>query len=125
MLPAVRILYTLGVRRLYLLGCDFSMSQENTYHFDQSRASGSVKGNSQTYEKLNGWFKELRPLFEQQDFRVFNCNPDSNLKAFDHVPFQDALSEALAHMDGVDIANERTRGLYDTKTEDKEKGVGK
>lgn len=125
LLPAVRILFLLGFRTVYLLGCDFDMSRDRTYHFDQARSKGAVRGNGDTYAKLNGWFTELRPLFEKEHFHVFNCNPQSKLRAFDHVPFADAIQDAMSHMDFVETATERTRGLYDTKTEDKEKGVGK
>lgn len=125
MLPAIRMLFTLGIRRVYLLGADFTMSREQKYHFEQDRHRGSIRGNNDTYQKLDKWFKELRPLFEAQDFRVFNCNPNSGLKAFDFIDYKDALGEAFSHMDGVDITHERTRGLYETKFEDKQKGVGK
>jgi hypothetical protein len=125
MLPAIRIMFILGIRRLYLLGCDLNMSRESKYHFDQDRHRGSIRGNNDTYEKLKKWFAELRPLFEAEDFHVFNCNPQSNLKAFDFVSYKDALEDCASHMDFVDIANERTRGLYETKTEDKMKGIGK
>jgi len=125
MLPAIRILYILGFRRVYLLGCDLNMSDTYGYHFDQDRHKGSVKGNNETYEKLKGWFKELRPLFEQQDFHVFNCNTESSLKAFDFISYEDALEDFDSQMDFVDVNVERTKGLYETKTEEKEKGVGK
>lgn len=125
MLPAIRILFTLGVRRIYLLGCDFSMSQESKYHFEQDRNQGSLKGNNETYKKLDGWFRELRPLFEREGLHVFNCNKASGLKAFDHMPYEAAVAEAMEQMDGVDLAAERTLGLYDTKTKEKQAGVGK
>lgn len=125
LLPAIRILFLLGIRNVYLLGVDFNMSESSKYHFDQDRNPGSIKGNQSTYDKLNEWFKLLRPHFEKEGFFVYNCNPASNLKAFEHKSYKDALSESLGHMDYVDLANERTKGLYDTKTEDKAKGVGK
>ena len=125
MLVAIRILFLLGVRRVYLLGCDFMMNADSTYHFDQDRAKGAIKGNNETYQKLNGWFTELRPLFEQEGFEVFNCNEQSGLRSFKFITFADAFAEAFGHMDNVDLDNERTRGLYDTKSEDKEKGIGK
>lgn len=118
-------MFVLGVRRLYLLGADFTMSPDTKYHFEQDRAKGSITGNNETYKKMDGWFSELRPHFEKNDFHVFNCNPDSNLKAFKFISFDEAIAEALSHMDGVNIATERTRGLYDTKTEEKKAGVGK
>lgn len=125
MLPAIRILFTLGFRRVYLLGCDFKMDDQHHYHFEQDRHKGSIKGNNETYAKLNQWFKELRPLFEREGFFVFNCNPESNLKAFEHIPFEVAAAEAQSHMDGVIYDQERTKGLYNTKTEEKLKGIGK
>lgn len=125
MLLAIRILYVLGFRKVYLLGCDFNMSPDAKYHFDQDRHRGSIKGNQSTYQKLNEWFKELRPLFEKEDYHVFNCNPESNLKAFKFISFEEAHDEALSHLDHIDVANERTRGLYDTDLREKEEGVGR
>lgn len=125
MLPSVRILFELGIRRVYLLGADFNMSPNATYHFDQNRHPGSVNGNSSTYTKMNAWFKELRPLFEAERFEIFNCNPESKLEAFDFMPFDEALSEIRELMDSVDPSTERTLNLYDTDTRDKEEGIGK
>lgn len=125
LLVAVRLLYLLGFRRVYLLGVDFEMSESKGYHFEQARAKGAVKGNNDTYQLLQERFLALRPVFDEAGYQVFNCNPRSKLTAFDHVPFADAVEEALSHMDGIDVAKERTAGLYDTKTEDKAKGVGK
>lgn len=125
LLPAIRILFVLGFRKVYLLGVDLNMTPEKTYHFDQRRHMGSVAGNNDTYQKLQNWFTELRPHFEKHDFHVFNCNPESNLKAFDFVSYKDALEEVSAQMDFVDVANERTRNLYDTETREKEEGTGK
>jgi hypothetical protein len=116
MLVALRLLFILGIRRVYLLGVDFKMDEKTTYHFEQSRAPGSVGGNNAAYRSLNKWFRELRPLFEEQDFQVFNCNPASNLKAFEHVSFDEACSRALEEFDNVDVGRERTQGLYDTST---------
>lgn len=125
MLPAHRILFTLGVRTVYLLGCDMKMDESNKYHFEQDRTQSSIKGNAGTYVKLNEWFKELRPLFEQQGFHVFNCNKDSGLKAFDYVSYEDALAEVRRDMLDVDTSKERTAGLYETDTREKEEGFGR
>jgi hypothetical protein len=125
MLPAMRVLFLLGFRRVYLLGCDFNMTPDKTYHFDQKRHGSSVRGNMSTYAKLQQWFTELRPHFEKENFHVYNCNPNSNLKAFDHVPYDKALAEVRSHMKNRDFAKERTRNLYDTDTREKEEGTGK
>lgn len=125
MLAALRILFVLGIRRVYLLGVDFNMSETEKYHFEQDRHKGSINGNNSTYRLLNERFAELRPIFEQEDFLVFNCNPASNLKVFDFISFDEALRNALDEFDNVDVAAERTRGLYDINRKDKEQGKGK
>jgi hypothetical protein len=125
MLAAVRILFILGIRQVYLLGVDFKMSATDKYHFEQDRHRGSISSNRSTYGKLNNWFAELRPHFEQENFNVYNCNPDSGLRAFDYLPFPTAIQNALVEFDCVDVKAERTRGLYDVKHDDKLKGIGK
>jgi hypothetical protein len=113
MLIAIRLLFLLGVRRVFLLGADFTMDEHSTYHFEQNRAPGSVRGNNSTYIKLDKWFAKLRPLFERERFYVVNCNPDSHLKAFDFVTFKEAIDEVTREFGQSVLANERTAGLYD------------
>lgn len=113
MLVAIRLLFYLGIRRVFLLGADFSMNESDRYHFDQDRSKSSVRGNMSTYQKLNGWFSELRPRFEAEGFHVFNCNGQSHLKAFDHVAYEDAIGFVLDEWGNINLVNERTAGLYD------------
>lgn len=124
LLPALRILFLLGFRKIYLLGVDFNMAPDRTYHFDQKRHGSSCRGNQSTYEKLKGWFTELRPHFEAAGCKIFNCNPDSALKAFPMISYKEALESCADEMDAVDYANERTRNLYETETREKEEGYG-
>ena len=125
MLAALRILFILGIRRVFLLGADFKMNPSTNYHFEQGRSRGSISGNNSTYHLLNKWFSELRPLFEEQHFYVYNCNPESGLKAFDFVSFDQAIADVTEEFGNIDIPNERTKGLYDTKLDDKKAGIGK
>jgi len=112
MLVAIRMLYYLGVRKIYLLGCDFNMSKDSKYHFKQDRSNSSINGNNGTYFKLTKRFAELRPVFEEHGLEVFNCNENSNLKIFPYVPFQEAFMRTIAHMP-KNMSRERTEGLYD------------
>lgn len=123
MLLALRILFILGIRRVYLLGVDFKMDVTTKYHFEQNRSPSSISGNNSTYQKLIVWFRELRPLFEQEGFHVFNCNPESNLRVFDYVPFKKACARILTEFGDINIATENTNGLYDTPREVKKKGI--
>ncbi len=113
MLVAIRLLYHLGVRRIFLLGCDFKMAADYRYHFDQARGKSSVKGNNETYATLRERFKLLRPIFDRAKLQVLNCNPDSAVEAFDKITFDKAVALALEEWGNVNTMNERTAGLYD------------
>lgn len=121
LLPTIRILFLLGVRRIFLLGVDFNMSDSNKYHFDQDRSRSSINGNNSTYSKLIERFKLLRPIFEKHGLMVYNCNPDSQLKVFDHMPFEEAIKIATADM--PDTETEPTAGLYDREAKQKNKDI--
>jgi len=111
MLAAVRIIYSLGFRKVFIIGADFKMSPEAKYAFDQDRTSGSMKNNNNAYKKLNERFDLLRPYFEKAGFYVFNSTPDSGLKSFDYVPFESAVKIALK--DFPDTPSERSEGMYE------------
>lgn len=125
MLAALRILFILGLRRVYLLGVDFTMNEHSKYHFEQDRSRASIAGNNATYQKLSRWLGELRPLFEEQDFQVFNCNPNSNLEVFDILPYEEAVRRVRHEFGDIDVRCERTKGLYETSTKEKQAGVEK
>jgi hypothetical protein len=111
MLPALRILFLLGFRKVYLLGCDFKMSASYGYHFDERRERGAVNCNMSTYDRLKSeYLPSLKPYFEAEGFNVYNCNPDSELKVFPYLPFEDAIKEATKNLG--DVVNERVWGMY-------------
>ena len=121
MLAIIKILFLLGFRNVFLMGADFLMTEKYTYHFDEQRHSGAVKGNMNTYEKLKTvYFPELKPHFEKEGFHVYNCNKESELKVFDYVPFEDAIAFATSNLGDVD--NERTWGMY-SRPEERQKWV--
>lgn len=119
MLASLKIMFLLGFRNVFLMGADFKMSESNTYHFDEQRHKGAVNGNNNTYEQLkNEYFPALKPYFDAEGFNVYNCNPESELKVFDFVDFNDAIQFATKNLGDVD--NERTWGLY-SKPKEREK----
>jgi hypothetical protein len=117
MLVAVRLLYHLGIRTVFLLGADLKMDEANKYHFEQDRNKGSISGNNSTYRMLNDRFAALKPIFDQYGFKVFNCNLESNLHAFPKINFEDAIEIATRKMPIIDT--ERTEGLYDREANKK------
>lgn len=105
MLAAVRLLYYLGFRNIYLVGADFKMVEgPGAYAFGQSKDRGGVKGNMNTYRDLNVRFKHMRPMMEEAGLKIYNTYADSGLVAFDHMPFDKAVAkvaERFQHFDPV------------------------
>lgn len=97
MLAAIKILYVLGIRRVYLLGCDFNMSPTHHYAFEQHRGPGAIRGNNNTYRILRKRFEALKPHFEEHGFEVYNCNPASNLEVFPHKDLDDLIHQETHH----------------------------
>jgi hypothetical protein len=123
MYAALRLLFVLGVRRLYLLGCDFRMQEgAANYAFPQDRSPASVRGNNYTYRVLNARLQQLRPHFEREGYQVFNCTPGSGLTVFPFLPFDEAVAEATAAFP----ATMNTAGMYDraARAEVKQRGAG-
>lgn len=103
MLPSLWLLYWLGFRTVYLLGCDFT-AESGRYSFDEA----CKPVNNELFGWLSRRFVELRPHFEQHHFRVVNCTEGSKLEAFDRLPLESAIAETLRTWP----ATVQTRGMY-------------
>lgn len=93
---AVRMMYHLGIRRLYLLGTDFKMDKNKPYAFQQKGWAGKVRGNRGHYRIANDRFAALKPFFDREGFEVYNCTPDSGFTVFPYVPYEEAVASASA-----------------------------
>lgn len=123
MLAALKILFILGFRNIYLLGCDLQMDENTKYHFDENRDRAAQKGNMNTYKKMiEVYFPQLKPHFDRVGFKVYNCNPDSRLKEFPYVPFEEAVKRSMKLIG--DSEKEVSCGMY-RKYEDKMKTLDK
>lgn len=88
MLMGIRLLHYLGCPRVYMLGVDFSMTDEAQYSFGQS---SSVRNGR--YAKENTMLHELKPFFDKEGFQLFNCNPESGCDVFPKVSFEQAFED--------------------------------
>ncbi len=93
----LRLLHYLGVRRIFLVGADFSMTETKGYAFAQGR-EGAVDSNNTTYRMANLICRDLRPVFEAAGLFVFNCYQHSGLQAWDYVPFAEAHRICKGHV---------------------------
>lgn len=112
MLAAIRILFILGVRRIYLAGVDLKMDEENKYSFNEGRTASAIKNNQHTYARmLKEYFPNIAPEAKKWGLEICCCNKESDLcKIFPHVSLEDAVKEAAYHLG--DVTKERTEGMY-------------
>lgn len=91
MLPALWLLYWLGFRTVYLLGCDFDIPTDRKYAFDQTMSYG----NETLLPWLNRRLCEVAPHFREMGFTVLNCTEGSKLEAFERLPLSAAINACL------------------------------
>lgn len=106
MLAAFRIIHLLGFRTLYLLGCDFNMSETAKYFFPEERTTNAIRNNNNSYKLLMDRFGQLQDYFVKEGFSVYNCNPDSHLRAFPFIGFEEAIEASK-----IDLSDS-THGMY-------------
>lgn len=100
-LLGLRLLYYLGSRRIYLVGVDFLMDPSagltDNYAFGEDREAGAVRSNNNQFAIVNDWLCKLQGngVFDKFGLEIYNCNSNSGLRAFPHVPFDDAVEDTL------------------------------
>lgn len=107
MLTAIKLCHVMGFRKVFLVGCDFRMSTEYKYWFDEARSDRAIRNNNAGYRRLNEYFSALKPRFDEIGFEVYNTYEDSGLNVFPYAEFDKAVDQTR-------IVLERTaRGMYE------------
>jgi hypothetical protein len=91
MLSSIRILHLLGIRTIYLAGCDFYMDSANKYFFEENRDANAINNNMNSYRIMMGYFEKLAPLFKEAGLSIYNTNPKSKLQAFPYMRYEEAI----------------------------------
>lgn len=76
MLVGLRLLWHLGYRKVYLLGCD-CFGHQSPY--------------PEYWNAIFDMCRQLRPTFERYCYEVYQTNADSHLRAFEFKSFEDAI----------------------------------
>ena len=76
MISSFRVLFHLGFKRVFLVGCDFTPHTHPDPFY---------------YEDLAGQLKVLRTVFDSHGLEVLNTNFDSHLRVFDFLPLDEAI----------------------------------
>lgn len=87
MINAIRVLFLLGVRTIYLFGVDFFQSRSHGYHHPVPGFQRRIGGNNRLYARLARRLSGMRPMMEKAGLKVYNCNPDSRLEVFEKLVF--------------------------------------
>jgi len=97
MLIGIRLLYYMGVRKIFLLGIDFGMDPTrdlcDNYSFEEERDEETCFSNNRQFRIVNDWLCRMQKdgVFERFGLSIFNCNGQSRLRAFPYVPFDIAM----------------------------------
>lgn len=103
LLLAMRLMRYLGAKNVFLVGVDFYMTPDQGYSFEQTRDQGACDSNNKQFTVVNDWICRLEKngIFKKYGINFFNCNPNSGLRAFPHVPFLDAVAKATENIDNI------------------------
>lgn len=96
MLVALRLLYWLGFRSVFIIGADFLMQTHRQYAFAATKGERACRSNNKAYDALNIAFHRLRPILESRGMNVYNATTGGRLTAFDRVPFSEAVNSCRA-----------------------------
>jgi hypothetical protein len=96
---ALRLCFVLGIRTVYMCGCDFRMTNEAAYAFNQGKHAGGVESNNGAYAAMSANFRVLKPKLDAAGFNVFNCTPESHFRVFPRLDFEEAIRLATEHFE--------------------------
>lgn len=91
MLSAIGLLAHFGVASIVLVGADFKMEAAKPYGFAEQRNRSEIVNNNAAYLIIAKRLAALRPTLEAAGTRILNASPNSQLDAFDRVPWETLL----------------------------------
>lgn len=107
---AIKIMYVLGIRRVYLLGVDFRMTPNYRYSFEEQRTGNAVKNNQSSYLRILSYFTQLAPYFKKANYQVINCTKGSDLTILPYMDIEEAVARELQEIPNPET--EKTYGMY-------------
>lgn len=91
---AIQLLYFLGFRRIYTIGTDFLIDNDNQYAWETNLSEDSIKVNTKLYSQIIGTMKELKPYMDLYGLELINCSENSRLvEDFGYLPLEIAVDE--------------------------------
>lgn len=89
MLIGIRLLHHMGCRIIYLVGVDHYMSKQDPYAWEAPRTGGNGR-----WSKADKLLQDVKEAGKDEGLQIFNCNPLSQCKVFEHISFDQAIAHA-------------------------------
>lgn len=91
---ALHVLYWMGAKKIYLVGCDLS-NKNGDYHHGQVLSKKNKKWNTNCYNGIVKWLKWFNETAKKYDVELISCTKDSPINDFlRYVELDDALELA-------------------------------
>ena len=84
---SLQVLYRLGFRKVFTVGCEFRINQKYQYAYDTAMSDKQINYNQRTYSMVVDQLKSIQPHAKKVGFEVISCTPDSKINDF--VPYLD------------------------------------
>lgn len=96
---ALQVAWRLGARRVYLVGCSFMNNGPQPYSWETKLNRFQTLWSQATYDEDVARLKRLKPHFDEHEFQVFSCTPESRAnKIFPMVKLADAIDYELMRL---------------------------
>jgi len=100
---SISILYYLGFRRIYTLGCKFKLS-ETDYAWDHKLTPAQRKWNERTYLNTVNKLISYKPTYESHGLQIISCTEDSLMNTvFPIITFEGLLIEETTKKSSVQL----------------------
>ena len=95
MATSLHVLFWMGAKRIYLLGCDFSTGESDYHHGKDKLSEGNRKWNQSLYNQVVDWFKVLTPMAKKYGIEMISSTSGSRINEFmEYVSVEEAVKKS-------------------------------
>ena len=96
---ALQLLYRLGFRTVYTVGCEFNINKEYQYCYETKLNEAQVDWTSKTYDSALRGVREILPMAADFGFKLVSCTKNSKLNTLvEYEDFHEVLGRLRAQV---------------------------
>lgn len=104
-LLALQVLYRLGFRTVYCVGCSFFID-DKPYFYETGLSDNEIEYNKRTYTMVLGQLTNILPFAKDTGFKIISCTKNSKLNDIvEHMAFEHAIDITSATLPAHDTVN--------------------